>query len=143
MRDRQERGLRVLLVLQAIVSTAIGVWGVFWAQMLTNVLGLNTPAGSSGLARVFGAVMLGLAVAYALAAAQPHRNRGLLVPLFLVPFALGVAMIANVARGDVQHNVRAVIFAIYNAAYCLLYFRVYPRIEASDGATKPPEAPRT
>lgn len=137
MRERQERGLRVLLALQAVVSTAIGVWGVFWSNLLSDILGVEVPPGAAGLARLFGGVMLAIGVAYALAAAQPHRNRAFLVPLFVVPVALGVVMIANVARGDAAHSVRAVVFAIYNFAYCLLYFRVYPRVEAPD-TSRPP-----
>jgi hypothetical protein len=127
--EPKERGLRVLLGLQAVVSMAIGVWGVLWEQMLSNVLGLKIPDDAAGLARLFGVVMLVIAVAYALAAAQPHRSRAFLVPLFLVPLALGIGMIANVARGDVAHSFRAIVFCVYCLAYCLLYFRVYPRVE--------------
>jgi putative effector of murein hydrolase LrgA (UPF0299 family) len=141
MNERQERGLRVLLTLQAIVCTAIGVWGVFWSKMLNLVIGLKVPGSAVGLAHLFGAAMLAIAVAYALAAAQPHRNRAFLVPLFLVPLVVAIAMIVNVAQHEVAHSVRAVAFAAYNLAYCLLYFRVYPRV--SDAPARSPEAPRT
>jgi len=135
--ERQERGLRILLALQAVVCTAIGVWGAFLTPILRDVLGLKLPAGSDGIAHLLGAVMLAFAVGYALAAAQPHRSRGILVPLFLLPLVLAVGMIVNVAQHEVEHTVRAVIFAIYNLVYCLLYFRFYPRV--SDA----PTAPRT
>jgi putative effector of murein hydrolase LrgA (UPF0299 family) len=141
LNNRQERGLRTLLVLQAVVSTAIGMWGIFWSQLLESFLGLRVPASSFGLARLFGAAMLGIAVAYALAAAQPHRSRGFLVPLFLVPLVMGIAMIVNVAQGDVAHSVRSVIFAVYSIAYCLLYFRVYPRVVDVSDAVRPPDQP--
>jgi ABC-type transport system involved in cytochrome c biogenesis permease component len=129
-----ERGLRVLLSLQAVVCAAVGIWGVFLTPVLTDVLGLDVPSGANGLAHLFGVMMLAFAVGYALAAAQPHRSRGFLVPLFLVPLLLAVALIVNVAQHEVAHSVRAVIFAIYNLAYCLFFFRVYPRV---------PDAPRT
>ena len=132
-----ERGLRVLLGLQAIVSTAIGIWGMFVPNLLQDVLGLKVPPDAAGLAHLFGAVMLAVAVAYALAAAQPHRNRAFLVPLFLVPLVIAVAMIASIAQKDAAHNVRAGVFAAYNLAYCLLYFRVYPRLDTPD-TSKPP-----
>jgi hypothetical protein len=82
--------------------------------------------------------MLVVAVAYALAAAQPHRNRAFLVPLFLIPLATAIAMIANIAQHNVDHSFRAGVFTAYNLAYCLLYFRVYPRVVDAK-----PDAPRT
>ncbi len=138
-----DRGFRALLVLGAVECTAIGIWGVVWAQMLTNVLGLEAPPSSWGMARLFGGAMLGIAIAYALAAAQPHRNRGLLVPLFIVPLAMGVLMIVNIAKGDVQHTVRAVAFTVFNLAFGLLYFRTYPRVELPTAPPKTPESPST
>lgn len=138
---KDDRGFRVLLGLGALVSVAIGVWGLVWARMLSNVLGIKAPTSSLGMARLFGAAMIALAVGYALAAAEPHRTRGLLVPLFIVPIAMGVVMVVNVASGDVDHKVRAVVFAIYNFAYSLLYFRTYPRLAEPKVAA--PEPPKT
>jgi len=139
--ERQERGLRVLLALQAVVCTAVGVWGAFLTPILSGVLGLKLPPGGDGIAHLFGATMLAFAVGYALAAAQPHRSRGFLVPLFVLPLIIAVAMIVNIAQHEVEHTVRAGIFAAYNFAYCLLYFRVYPRVP--DAPVRSPEAPRT
>lgn len=116
----------------AVVSVAVGVWGVVWTSMLGTVLGLEADAPAPafhGLARLFGGVMIVVGVGYALAAAQPQRNRGLLVPLFGVPFVLGVMVIAGTARDEVN-GVKGALFAAYNFAYCLLYFRLYPRLEA-------------
>lgn len=126
---------RLLLVLGAAVSVALGVWGIVWTRMLDTVLGLETTRAEpsfSGLARLFGGVMLAVGVGYALAAAQPHRNRGLLVPLFLVPFVMGVMVIAGAARDEISGG-KGAVFAAYNFAYCLFYFRLYPRL---------PEEPR-
>lgn len=131
---RSTRSFRWLLFLGAAVSVAIGVWGVIWTGMLETVLGLRTdivtPA-FNGLARLYGGVMLVIGVGYALAAAQPHRNRGLLVPLFLVPFVTGVMVIAGMAREEITGG-RGSIFAAYNLVFCLFYFRLYPRLAAGE-----------
>jgi ABC-type transport system involved in cytochrome c biogenesis permease component len=118
---------RLLLVVGAAASIAIGVWGVVWTQMLETVLGLDVAAGAAGVARLYGGVMLAVGIGYALAAAQPHRNRGLLVPLFIVPFITGLVVIAGAARQEI-HGTKGLLFAAYNFAYCLLYFRLYPRV---------------
>ena len=138
-----DRGFRALLSLGALVSVAIGVWGLVWAQMLSNVLGIKAPPSSWGMARLFGAAMVALAVGYALAAYEPHRTRGLLVPLFIVPVAMGVVMVVNIAKGDVDHSVRATVFAVYNFAFSLLYFRTYPRIDVPPKPALPSEPPKT
>ena len=131
---------RLLLVLGAAVSVAVGVWGVVWTRMLDVVLGLREQG--PGLARLFGGVMLCVGVGYALAAAQPQRNRGLLVPLFLVPFALGVMTVAGAARDEIQTG-KAVGFAVCNFAYCLFYFRLYPRLGPEERPGSPPAEPIT
>lgn len=130
-----EQGFRALLVLGAVVSIAIGVWGLVWQGMLDDVLGLKIAKNSHGVARLFGAVMLAVGIGYALAAAQPQRSRSLLVQLFAVPGIMAIAVIAGTARGEIK-GAQGVVFAIYNLAYCLLYFRVYPRI-----ATPEPHRP--
>ena len=111
--------------------------------MLETVLGLRvdivTPA-FNGLARLYGGVMLVVGVGYALAAAQPQRNRGLLVPLFLVPFVTGVMVIAGMARQEVSGG-RGAFFAAYNFAFCLFYFRLYPRLAAGEGDASSRGAP--
>ncbi len=129
-RTRTTGSFRLLLVVGAAVSVAIGVWGVVWTGMLETVLGLRTDIVSpafNGLARLYGGVMIVIGVGYALAAAQPHRNRALLVPLFLVPFVTGVMVIAGTAREEISGG-KGAFFAAYNFAYCLLYFRLYPRL---------------
>ncbi|MGH2758427.1 MAG: hypothetical protein ACRDKJ_02580 [Actinomycetota bacterium] len=139
-RTRTTGSFRLLLFVGAAVSVAIGVWGVVWTGMLETVLGLRTdivtPA-FSALARLYGGVMLVIGVGYALAAAQPQRNRGLLVPLFLVPFITAVMMIAGTARQEISGG-RGAFFTAYNFAYCLLYFRLYPRLAAgeADGSSR-------
>jgi hypothetical protein len=133
---------RLVLVLGAAVSIAIGVWGVVWTRMLDTVLGVGTVGvehGFDALARLFGGVMVAVGVGYALAAAQPARNRSLLVMLFLVPFALGIMTIAGAAREEIQTG-KAIGFALYNFAYCFVYFRLYPRVEPS--AAEAPREPR-
>lgn len=128
---------RLLLFVGAGVSIAVGIWGVIWTQMLDTVLGLDVSAGAAGIARMYGAVMLAIGIGYALAAAQPHRNRGLLVPLFIVPFITGLVVIAGTARDEI-HGTKGVLFAVYNFAYCLLYFRLYPRVPETDETPRPP-----
>jgi hypothetical protein len=134
---------RLLLVVGAAVSIAVGVWGVVWTRMLDTVLGLRTigaEPGFDGLARLFGGVMLAVGIGYALAAAQPQRNRSLLVPLFLVPFALGVMTVAGAAREEIQTG-KGIGFALYNIAYCLLYFRLYPRVPVPEASDEPSDGP--
>ena len=126
-RSRRESAFRVLLVLGAAVSVAIGVWAI--AGDVHSVLAKQgSPATPefAALARMYGAAMLALGVGYAIAAAQPHTYRGLLVVLFVAPAVTGIVQIANLARGDIPAG-RGLAFAIYDFAYCLLYFRTYPR----------------
>ena len=94
-----ETGLRVLLILGAVVSIAIGVCGLIWTGMLENVLGLAVPEDGLRIARLYGGVMLAIGIGYALAAAQPQRSRSLLVLLFVVPLVTALATIAALARG--------------------------------------------
>lgn len=139
-----ERGFTALLVLGAVVSIAIGVWGLVWSGMLESVLGFDVPKRALGLSRMFGGVMIAVGIGYALAAAQPHRSRSLLVPLFLVPAITAVTVIAGTARGEISGG-QGVVFVIYNLAYCFLYFRMYPRVMAPESAmptTDPPPAPQ-
>lgn len=134
-----ETGFRALLVLGAVVSIAIGVWGLVWVGMLEAILGFDVPKRAWGLGRVFGGVMLAVGLGYALAAAQPHRSRSLLVLLLAVPAITGVTVIAGTARGEIDAG-QGIVFAVYNLAYCLLYFRMYPRIEAHGEAKGQPPA---
>ncbi len=117
---------------------AIGVWGLVWTGMLESVLGYDIPKRGLGIVRLLGGVMLSLGVGYALAAMQPHRSRGLLVPLFLVPLMMAVTTIAGIARDEIQSG-KGVAFVIYNLAYCFLYFRFYPRLEPQP-ASEPPQS---
>lgn len=138
----QERTFRLVLVLGAAASVAVGVWGVFWTDMLERVLGLEVPAAASAfdaIGRMYGGAMLALGLGYALAAAQPHRARSLLVVLFAAPLIIGVVVIAGTARGEIQTG-RGAGFAAFNIFYCLLFFRFYPRLEAPP-EEEPPPAP--
>jgi len=120
-RSRRESAFRALLVLGAAVSIAVGVWAI-----VGDIHGVLGTAASPGLARMYGATMLALGIGYAIAAAQPHTYRGLLVVLFAAPAITAIVQIANLARGDIPAG-RGLAFAIYDFAYCLLYFRTYPR----------------
>jgi len=128
-RSRRENAFRALLVLGAAVSIAMGVWaivgdvhGVLAKQATT------APPEFAALARMYGAAMLALGIGYAIAAAQPHAYRGLLVVLFIAPAVTAIVQVANLARGEIPAG-RGLAFAIYDFAYCLLYFRTYPRLD--------------
>jgi len=126
-RSRRESAFRALLFLGAAVSIAIGVWAI--VGDVHGVLAKDATATTpefAALARMYGAAMLALGVGYAIAAAQPHTYRGLLVVLFAAPAITAIVQIANLARGDIPAG-RGLAFAIYDFAYCLLYFRTYPR----------------
>ena len=77
---------------------------------------------------MYGANMVALGVGYAIAATQPHAYRGLLVVLFAAPAISAIVLVANVARSDFPAG-RGLAFAIFDFAYCLLYFRTYPRMK--------------
>lgn len=128
--SRPEGSFRLLLLVGAVVSIAIGVWGVIWTQMLETVLGLELVTGSAGVARLYGGVMLAIGLAYALAAAQPHRSRSMLVLLLVVPLITAMVTIAGVSRDEISGG-RGIGFAVFELAYCLMYFRLYPRVADS------------
>ena len=131
-KSRRETAFRGLLVLGAAVSVAIGVWAVVGATGLQSVLAKSPTASVpefAALARLYGAAMLALGLGYALAAAQPHGRRGLLVVLFVAPAISGIVLIASLARGEIPAG-RGLALAIYDFAYCLLFFRTYPRVES-------------
>lgn len=139
-RPKRETGFRWLLAIQALISVAIGIWGVVWVDMLETVFGLDAPADAGGfdaLARLYGAAMLALGLGYAVAAAQTHGRRGLLAVLFAAPVLTAVVIIAGVARGEIDAG-RGVVFTIYLVAYCFLFFRTYPRLD--EKKTEPPES---
>jgi hypothetical protein len=135
-------GFRLVLILGAVVSTAIAVWALVWTGMLESVLGLDVPKRALGIIRIFGGVMLAVAVGYALAAAQPQRSRSLLVPLFVVPFVTAITTIAGVSRDEVSGG-KGIAFAVFNLVYCLFYFRMYPRVTPPETAAteSPPQPP--
>jgi hypothetical protein len=108
--------------------------------MLQTVLGFDVPKRAFGITRLFGGVMLAVGIGYALAAAQPQRSRGLLVPLFVVPLVNAFTTIAGVSRNEVQGG-KGIAFAVFNLGYCLFFFRVYPRVVPEPPAPKhPPQA---
>ena len=133
-----EGGFRWLLVLGAVVSIIIAVWGLVWTGMLETALGVTLPRRALGIARMFGAVMLAIGIGYALAAAQPQRSRSLLVPLFVVPLAMAAATIAGITQGEISGG-KGAVFIAYNVAFALLFFRLYPRV--IDEIKRPTEEP--
>jgi hypothetical protein len=135
-----EGGFRLVLFVGAVVSVAIAVWALVWTGMLHTVLGFDVPKRAYGITRLFGGVMLGVGVAYALAAAQPQRSRGLLVPLFIVPLVNAFTTIAGVSRNEIQGG-KGIAFAVFNLGFCLFFFRMYPRMISEPPAPKlPPDA---
>jgi hypothetical protein len=122
-------GFRVLLVLWAVVTFGVGLWGLFAAGWLHAVLGLEvapSEPGFVGLARIYGAAMIAFGVGYAIAAAHPLRQRGLLVVLFVAPLAAAVALIIAAAKGEIA-RFRGGAIAAADLAFVLLYFRLYPK----------------
>ena len=141
-RRAPEGGFRIVLFVGAIVSIAIAVWALVWTGMLQTVLGFDVPKRAYGVTRLFGGVMLAVGVGYALAAAQPQRSRGLLVPLFIVPMASAFTTIAGVSRNEIQGG-KGIAFAVFELGYCLFFFRMYPRVvPEAPGPKLPPEAPK-
>lgn len=137
-RKTSDGSFRMLLLAGAVVSVAIGVWGVIWTQMLENVLGIEVASGASGTAYLYGGVMLVVGLGYALAAAQPQRSRSLLVVLLFVPLITAMVTIAGVSRDEIAGG-KGIGFAVFELAYCLMYFRLYPRVEQAE--TSPPKGP--
>ena len=132
-------GLRLILLVGAVVSVAIAVWALVWTGMLHTVLGFDVPKRAYGVTRLLGGVMLAVGVGYALAAAQPQRSRGLLVPLFIVPLTGAFTTIAGVSRNEVQGG-KGIAFAVFELGYCLLFFRMYPRVAPEPPPKLPPDA---
>ena len=137
-----EGGFRLVLFVGAVMSIAIAVWALVWTGMLHTILGFDVPKRAYGITRLFGGAMLAVGVGYALAAAQPQRSRGLLVPLFVVPMVNAFTTIAGVSRNEVQGG-KGIAFAVFNLGYCLFFFRMYPRVVAEPPGPKlPPETPK-
>jgi hypothetical protein len=135
-------GFRIVLFVGAVVSIAIAVWALLWTGMLQTILGYDIPKRAYGITRLFGGVMLAVGVGYALAAAQPQRSRGLLVPLFIVPMVTAFTTIAGVSRNEVQGG-KGIAFAVFELGYCLFFFRMYPRVAPeAPGPKLPPEQPK-
>lgn len=123
------RGFRVLLGAGAAVYGLLGVSGLFFTGLLHGVLGPDVDAGVGGflgMARLYGALALAVGVGYVVGAIDPMRNRGLLFVLFAVPLLTGVAGIVAAAKSEVS-SAKGALFAAFNLAYLLLYFRLYPK----------------
>lgn len=131
-RSRPEGAFRLLLLGGAVVSAALGVWGVVWTSMLSSVIGLEFVEGSGSVAGLYGGVMLAISLAYFLAAVQPQRSRSMLVVLLVVPLITAMVTIAGVSRDEITGG-RGIGFALFELAYCLMYFRLYPRVGSSEG----------
>ncbi len=111
--------------------------------MLESVLGIEFVSDTPGVARLYGGVMLAIGLAYALAAAQPQRSRSMLVVLLVVPLITAMVTIAGVSRDEISGG-KGIGFAVFELLYCLMYFRLYPRVEAeSPSSRSSPEDPRT
>jgi hypothetical protein len=132
-------GFRALLAVGALVSIVLGLWGLFFSGALHSALGFDVNRNAGGylaMARLFGAAMLALGVGYALAAVHPQRNRGLLVVLFVLPLASSLALVIASARSEVS-TPKGAVFAAVEIAYCLLYFRLYPRPVVAEEVAEP------
>ncbi len=134
-----EGSFRLLLMLGALISVIVGIWGVVWTEMLERVLGIEIAPGQAGAAYLYGGVMLVVGLGYALAAAQPQRSRSLLVVLLFVPLITAMVTIAGVTRSEITGG-KGIGFAVFELAYCLMYFRLYPRVEQETTAPKAPPA---
>lgn len=134
--DDDLRYFRLLLVVGAVFSVAVGLMGWFAPNLLRAILGLKVKADTPGfvaLARLYGGLSITVGIGYGLAAAHPARQRGLLAMLFAVPIASIVAAFVGVA-GTEYSKVQGALYAIANLAYALLYFRLYPRPSAKSHA---------
>lgn len=123
------RGFRVLLGAGAAVYGLLGVSGLFFTGLLHGILGPDVDAGVGGflgMARLYGALALAVGVGYVVGAIDPMRNRGLLFVLFAVPLLTGVAGIVAAAKSEMSSS-KGALFAAFNLAYLLLYFRLYPK----------------
>lgn len=109
--------------------------------MLETVLGIEFASDAAGVGRLYGGVMLAVGLAYALAAAQPQRSRSMLVVLLVVPLVTAMVTIAGVSRDEISSG-KGIGFAVFELLYCLMYFRLYPRVEESSRPASP-EGPRT
>lgn len=148
--DKDLTGFRVLLAAGAVISLGLALWGLFGGGFIRGTLGLTVDPdapGFIGLSRLYGGVMLAVGLGYVLAAAHPMRNRGLLVVLFAQPMIGAVVFIVGTALEDFG-TVNGTVLATLSMAYCLLYFRLYPRPistllsdEDTVGEAAPPEAP--
>jgi hypothetical protein len=121
---------RLVLLVGAVVSAAVGMWGVFWSAVLIRVFGYEVGDASPGfdaLGRMYGGLMVMVAVGYAIAVAQPERRRSLLAVLFMAPLASAVMLVAGVARGEIRTG-QGVAWVVFYLAYCLVFFRLYPRV---------------
>lgn len=141
--DDDLNGFRALLAVGAVVSVGLGVWGLLGGGIIRTALGPVLPREAPGfvaMARLYGAAMLALGIGYGLAAVHPVRNRGLLVPLFAAPLAGAVALIVAAAKDELS-PVRAGVLAAFEIAYCLLYFRLYPKPVAAAPERSEDEGP--
>ncbi len=143
--DKDLTGFRVLLAAGAVISLGLAIWGLFGGGFIHGTLGLTVERdapGFIGLSRLYGAVMLSMGLGYVLAAAHPMRNRGLLVVLFAQPMIGAIVFIVGTALEDFG-TVNGTVLATLSMAYCLLYFRLYPRpistlLSADDEQEEPP-----
>jgi hypothetical protein len=50
--------------------------------------------------------------------------------------------IAGVSRDEIS-SAKGIGFAVFELLYCLMYFRLYPRVEADSSRVASPDGPKT
>lgn len=122
---------RLVLILGAAVHGVLGAIGILSPGVLEAAIGAEveilTP-GFDALARLYGGILVAVTVGYVVAVAQPQRS--LLAVLFAVPLMSAVMTIAATALDEVS-RVRGAVWAAFYLLYCLVFIRLYPRVEPS------------
>jgi hypothetical protein len=129
--NRNPKPFRLLLLIGAVISFGTALPAMFAVGILKSSLGLQVAAGSPGftaLARLYGGIVFAVGVGFLLAAIDPIRHRGLLIVLFLVPLSDLLFTVAGVATNEISRP-KGAVFAALDLAYCLLYFRLFPRAD--------------
>lgn len=134
---------RILLAVGATLTAVYGLLGWFAPNTLRGIVGLDIPPDTEGLpamARLYGGLSISAAIGYAIAAADPARQRGLLVVLFSVPASAVLASIVGVT-GEEYSALPGVLFGVVNLVYLLLFVRWYPRPVETPPAAGPGDPP--
>lgn len=124
-----ESRFRFVLVAGAVIFGALAAFAWLLPSGFAALLGMEISVafqGFAALTRLYGGFCAVIAGGYAIAAMKPESNRGLLAILFWVPVVNIMASVAAVT-GDDFSVAGALIFAAWNLALALLFFRFYPR----------------